>query len=330
MKLKIKNTIATIYLLLLGFILLTFNTFCHKNGSRVSTNSNTDSTFSINTTADSISFIVIGDWGRAGSQDQKKVAEQMDIYAKKYHINFIITTGDNFYPDGVSSIQDPHWQASFENIYNKAGHQVTWYPVLGNHDYGANPQAEIEYSSISSRWKMPSRYYTIKAKVGRNHSALFAFTDTSPFVTTYYNSNMADLKRQDTALQLAWLRQKLTGSNDTWKIVIGHHPVYSMGSHGNTPELIERYKPIFLQSNTDFYICGHDHNLQAIVLPNEPVRYLVSGGGGAGIYTVHPNTSSLFTKSSLGFLVMTLYPRNANIYFYNENGELLYQQQVKK
>jgi len=282
-----------------------------------------------NFAADSISFIVMGDWGQHGTKSQRPVADAMDVLSRKFHAQFIITTGDNFYPAGVSSINDAHWTSSFENIYNKKGHQIPWYPVLGNHDYETNPQAEIQYSLASNRWKMPSRYYTLKKDINPFSTALFVFTDTSPFYTLYYGRAMPDLRLQDTAAQQKWLQEILSTSNDNWKIVVGHHPVYSVGTHGNTLELIQRFKPLFRQTNTDFYICGHDHSLQYLKLSGDPVHYLVSGGGSENTI-VHPQSYTPFARATPGFLVMTLYARRASFYFYNQRGELLYHNQILK
>ena len=283
----------------------------------------------LNLDKDSISFIVIGDWGQDGAYSQKSVADAINDYSKKFNAQFIVTTGDNFYPAGVSSTTDSHWKLSFENIYNKEGHMLPWYPVLGNHDYQQNPNAEIQYSMASDRWKMPARHYTLQKNINSLVSALFVFTDTSPFVTAYYGAAMSDLRQQDTAAQLRWLQQTLLTSNDNWKIVIGHHPVYSVGRHGHTPELIQRFKPVFSQTNTDFYICGHDHSLQYISWPGDSIHYLVSGGGSEGT-PVYPQSYTPFARSSPGFLVMTLYARRANFYFYNQRGDLLYRKQILK
>jgi tartrate-resistant acid phosphatase type 5 len=310
----------------LAIILLLLNLHIACNKKYASSNSPWDSS---NTDVDSISFIVVGDWGKDGAESQKSVADAMNDYSKKFHAAFFVTTGDNFYPAGVSSTSDPHWQLSYENIYNKDGQQVPWYPVLGNHDYQQNPAAEVQYSSLSNRWTMPARYYTIKKNINQQTTAFLVFTDTSPFVSAYYGASMADLPQQDTAAQLRWLGQALSSSNDRWKLVFGHHPVYSVGPHAQTPELIQRFKPIFEQTHTDFYICGHDHSLQHIEWPLDPVHYLVSGGGSEST-SVSPQSYTPFARSTPGFLVVTLYSSRANFYFVNQRGEMVYRNQVLK
>jgi acid phosphatase len=160
---------------------------------------------------------------------------------------------------------------------------------------------------------------------------LFVFTDTSPFVTSYYTNppTFSDLNQQDTSLQLQWLNTTLSVTAETWKIVVGHHPVYSVGLHGNTPELIQRFKPIFLNNKVDFYLSGHDHDLEHLKVAGESVNYLVSGGGSEN-YPILSNTNSLFAQPTPGLLVMTVYPDKSESYFYNQNGELLYQYSHKK
>ena len=279
--------------------------------------------------ADSLSFIVIGDWGVSGLPAQVRVAEQIDAISRRNNVQFIITTGDNFYPTGVTSVDDAHWQKSFESIYNKEGHMVPWYPTLGNHDYNGSPAAQIAYSQRSNRWRLPATYHTFQKKAGKA-SVTFAFADMNPFIKSYYNHPMPELKDQDTAAQYKWLQQTLSAPAD-WKIMIGHQPLYSVGSHGSSAELIARFKPLLLQTGTHFYLAGHDHNLQHIKLDGERVHYLVSGGGGRGLYALRAtDAATRFARSSHGFLLMTFYADKANFYFYNDRGKLLYQQVVKK
>ena len=57
----------------------------------------------------------------------------------------------------------------------------------------------------------------------------------------------------------------LTNSTETWKIVIGHHPIYSGGfGHGNKEELINQLKPILEKNKVQMYFCGHSHSSQYI------------------------------------------------------------------
>lgn len=280
-------------------------------------------------TGDSLSFIVIGDWGVGGSTAQQAVAEQMDTVARRNNVQFIITTGDNFYPTGVLSADDPQWQRSFEKVYDQQGHMIPWYPTLGNHDYNGSVAAQVAYSRDHRRWRMTAPYYALRKRAGKA-SVVFAFADMNPFIKSYYNQKMPELKLQDTAAQYQWLQQTLSAPAD-WKIMIGHQPLYSAGSHGGNTGLVGRFKPLLLQTNTDFYLAGHDHNLQHIQLAGEKIHYLVSGGGGRGLYGLRQKDEhTRFALSAHGFLLMTLYPDKANITFYGAQGQVLYQYQVRK
>ena len=291
---------------------------CNRRASQVST---------ISKGQDSMSFLIIGDWGRKGGQAQSDVARQMDVYARKHNVQFIISTGDNFYPAGVNSVNDPQWKTSFENVYNKPGLDVEWYSILGNHDYVNNPASQVAYSGVNDKWNMPARYYSLNKTIDRENSVLLLFTDTSPFVKQYHSGGMGDVHLQDTAAQMKWIKQQLEASDDEWKLVIGHHPVYSAGPHDNTSEMIKLFKPVFSETNTDFYISGHDHSLQHLFEPGEPVHYLVSGGGSQAT-RVKQHDYKEFARAIPGFIIMTLYTGEARLYFYNKFGRLIYNQEI--
>src|SRR5690242_12333809 len=69
-------------------------------------------------TPKALDFIVLGDWGRAGRNYQKQVAKQMAIESTHSNAAFIISTGDNFYEEGVRTVTDPQWDSSFNWIYS--------------------------------------------------------------------------------------------------------------------------------------------------------------------------------------------------------------------
>ena len=100
--------------------------------------------------ADALNFAVIGDWGRRGRPDQAEVAKQMGIACQKAGAKFVISVGDNFYEDGVTSIDDSHWQQSFERVYAAPSLQVPWYVTLGNHDYHVDPTPQLQYGQDAS------------------------------------------------------------------------------------------------------------------------------------------------------------------------------------
>jgi tartrate-resistant acid phosphatase type 5 len=103
----------------------------------------------------SLHFMALGDWGRNGEHLQLEVGKQMGQWASTHRNNFVISVGDNFYPRGVISEHDPLWHYSFENVYTAHALQCDWYAVLGNHDYGADPDAQVRYGNVSryiSQW----------------------------------------------------------------------------------------------------------------------------------------------------------------------------------
>ena len=115
-----------------------------------------------------IRFAVIGDWGIWGQTDQVKVAKAMDKVGSECPYDFIVSTGDNFYDAGVDSVGDVLWNMSYEYVYTGSQLQCPWYVVLGNHDYRGAPSAEIAYSNISPRWKLPSKYFKEQFSAGGN------------------------------------------------------------------------------------------------------------------------------------------------------------------
>lgn len=230
-------------------------------------------------------FIVMGDWGRNGADHQKQVAAQMGKTAAQIKTQFVISTGDNIYPSGVVSEWDPLWKYSFEDIYTDFSLQWDWYPVLGNHDYKTNPDAQVKYSSISRRWKMPARYYSKKFFINGDttQAVLIAFIDTNPLIPEFYKNAEygPNVKTQDTTKQKKWLAKVLSDAdkNIKWKIVVGHHPMFTGGERMekyDTKAIRNTLKPVLDKYNVDAYIAGHEHSLQHI-LPEGKTHHFISG-----------------------------------------------------
>ena len=185
---------------------------------------------------------------------------------------------------------------------------------------------------------MPARYYSFEEKIDDNTKALIVVIDSNPFIKSYLvmdkdngeldSNSVSDLNKQDTELQLRWLDSILASSNAKWKIVAAHHPVYSGGEHGDTPELVERVKPLLVKYNVNMFLCGHDHDMQHIVNPESKVNYFVSGTGSK----LRPTTKtpySLFAASENGFLAVTLDKNMIRAAFIGLTGSELYSAEIK-
>jgi len=270
-------------------------------------------------------FLMFGDFGRNGQGYQQDVADWMGIAANQVDARFVISTGDNFYCCGVASTEDYQWISSFENVYRCHSLQIPWYLVLGNHDYQGSVQAEIDYTNVSRRWTMPDRYYTEVLNGVR-----FLFVDTSPFVKDYYPRTFqyTDLIDQDTTRQLQWIDSVLSVSKEKWKIVVGHHPVYSVGNHGGEPELQKNLRQLLEKYKVQLYLAGHDHNLQSLRPKDSEVSYLISGGGAEETPVNKKASMARFAESTSGFMVAALKADTLDVYFIDKNGKLIYKEHI--
>ncbi len=270
------------------------------------------------------SFAALGDWGR-DTPEQHHVAAAMGRAAAEARSDFVLAIGDNFYSDGVTSVDDPLWQSVFEGVYTHPALQVPWYALLGNHDYRGNPQAQIDYAARSKRWRMPARYYQVAdAALVRADTDLFAI-DTSPFVERYRaNDGMigSNTRSQDTARQLAWLDQALSQSRAKWKLVTGHHPIRSGGSgHGDQPEIIAQVLPILNRHGVQAYIAGHDHDLQHI---RRDRIDMIQCGGGMEARPVQPVEGTRFCRAAAGFGIVQIAGDLLSFDLRDERGASLY------
>jgi 3',5'-cyclic AMP phosphodiesterase CpdA len=279
------------------------------------------STISLKTYKRALNFFVISDWGWSGCKDQQIVADGMTKQAEIIDPQFIVSCGDNFQVAGVASTQDPLWKNNFEDVYKNIALQIDWYPVLGNHDYKGSTQAEIDYSNISRRWRLTDHYYSFVRKINDSISARLIFLDTTPLIDEYHSKpGYPDAAKQDTALQIQWLKKELSGSKEQWKIVFGHHPVYSASDkHGNTPEMIRKVKPLLEKYNAQFYFCGHDHDFQHLREKGKTVDYIVTGTGGEPRPS-SMNEMSLYSYSTPGFSEVTFHGDSIRVVFMGANG----------
>lgn len=273
--------------------------------------------------AGGLNFLIFGDWGRKGEADQVEVAAQMAKAAKELGAQFIISVGDNFYENGVASVTDSQWQTSFENVYRDPALQIPWQVILGNHDYRGNCAAQIAYGQTHPRWKMPARYYVRSQPVDAATTADFFYLDTSPMLKSYrLDARMGPaIRAQDVPKQLVWFKAALAASKAQWKMVIGHHPIYSGGEHGDTRELVENILPLLQQHKVQAYFNGHDHDLQHLLAGEVN---LFCSGAGSSVRPTRRTAHTKFSQSRSGFTTVALSADKMEIRMIDKQGTLLY------
>lgn len=247
-----------------------------------------------------ITFLAFGDFGQDTPILRNNI-HLMHQYRSQYHVDAILSLGDNFYNYGVRSTNDPLW-----NAWQSSFHPwCPFYAILGNHDYLSSIDAQIQFKH--RYWRMPNRYYD--QRFGDNLVHVF-FLDTftlCPEQSRGYSLAMGmwdfdDLYSDKDMDQYKWLDQKLSHCDCPWKIVVGHYPIFSNGHHGGSPELVSGLLPILQRHNVDFYLCGHDHDMEFI--RKHDINFIVSGSASYSnplttdqhsLYASNPQTHGIAT-----------------------------------
>ncbi|RPH61619.1 MAG: hypothetical protein EHM81_03885 [Chloroflexi bacterium] len=212
----------------------------------------------------SVRFAVIGDYGLSWTPEADVAAK-----VKSWNPDFIITTGDNNYPDGAASTIDKNiGQYYHEFIYPYKGSYGAgatynrFFPTLGNHDWhatGAKPY--LDYFTLPGN----ERYYDFAS--GPVH---FFALDSDPEEPDGNTS---------TSAQGAWLKNAMAAATEPWKIVYFHHAPYSSGAvHGSSKGM----QWPFNTWGADAVMAGHEHIYERIMVGGIP--YIVNGAGGGPLY----------------------------------------------
>ncbi|MBD1808619.1 metallophosphoesterase [Microcoleus sp. FACHB-SPT15] len=224
-------------------------------------------------------FVSVADTG-TGATGQYAVAAAMTRHQQLNPYDLVILAGDNIYNNGeIEKIG-----AVFEQPYQALLQQgVKFQACLGNHDIRTdNGDPQVSYSGFN----MPGRYYTFR----RGDVQFFAL-DT--------NGNA------DWNAQLPWLEEELSRSDAPWKIVFGHHQIYSSGHYGLNQPFVQTLTPLFKKYGVQLYINGHDHHYERSKVING-TTYLICGAG-AGTRPVGHSEWTAHSAEQLSFAAYEVY-----------------------
>ncbi|CAF0867965.1 unnamed protein product [Brachionus calyciflorus] len=310
---------------------------------------------------DSLTFFALGDWGGTNSYPyttpaQLKIAEQMKKNANLEPISFIISTGDNFYPNGILK-NDPRFEYTFKKVYlndNSSLERIPWYIVLGNHDHRlGRARNQLEYTKINDLWIFPDFIHTLKVNLN-NDSIKFIFIDTIILCNLYEDGPMEKMYDSLNITYYNLLEKELINSkNDSIKIVVGHNPIYTKMFGRVVPECIGKHlKSLLDRYQVRIYLSGHDHTLQHHVYKNKYSQSdtnLFVTGGGSSIYYLpmiqddddekniqskfywkksQLNGFDLVTREKGGFSQFKIDKNGFSIKFIDSDGNVLYNSSI--
>lgn len=256
-------------------------------------------------------FLVFGDSGQ-GSPEQRRLARRM----VEFQPDLIVHTGDLIYPSG----ERHHYRERFFEPYAAMIREVNFWPSLGNHDDAkrtrGGPFREVfELPRNGPANQVPENNYW------------FEYADAR-FVVLDSN-----VKAEVVASDLApWAEKTLAEAQTTWKFVVFHHPPYTHGKYEPNRGICETLVPVFEQTSVDVVFNGHDHLYERTVpmrggaAAERGVVYIVSGAGGASLYSLKSDMPSYFAASydaTHGFTVCTIDGRTLNIRQIDIDGKIL-------
>lgn len=221
-----------------------------------------------------IRFAVIGDFGSAGTAEAG-VASQVASWGP----DFILTVGDNNYPDGAASTIDPNIGQYYSDFiypysgsYGSSAATNRFFPSLGNHDWHS---IACTGGTCSGPY---FDYFTLPASPAAERYYDFVWGDVH-FFAVDSDSGEPD-GTSDTSTQAQWLQAALAASTSVWNVVYFHHAAYSSSSsHGSTAGM----QWPFADWGADVVMGGHDHTYERIF--RDGIVYYVNGLGGRSIYS---------------------------------------------
>jgi hypothetical protein len=232
-----------------------------------------------------------------GAQERRMVRDAIYAEAKRSKVDFIIHGGDM----PVDGRRSSHWETFLQE--NKIERPLIldfpFLPVIGNHEktndgvYGLpNYEAIFDY---------PPFYVLDFPDV-----ALFVI-DSNLIIDQYQfiNDDEQDALFEEWFISgkdsknSAWLERELASRNQTFKIVVMHHPPISFAKHHsdwlnplfgrNIQEKRKQLFKLFYEKEVQVVLCSHEHYYEHNIIRYSPngnknrreIHFVVSGGGGA-------------------------------------------------
>jgi tartrate-resistant acid phosphatase type 5 len=280
-------------------------------------------------------LLMVGDWGYENFEAQSRVAKAMQAYVRGqgFTTEALLMLGDNWYGPLPGGVKDVRWRTQFEEMYPKSVFDCPAYAIAGNHDYQRMPQskvaAELEYARAGgTRWTMPSLWYSFEFPVKKPLMTVIALDSNVPHPEGPQAAGVNfTLTPEQQAEQLAWLATELEKPRKTpFLVVMGHHPIFSNGPHGDHKVLVRDWEPLLKKHKAHLYLAGHDHDMQHLEFEGHPTSFVLSGGGGADLYPLLIDEAQRgpYAQRVYGFSDLEVTPELLTLRHLDEQGRLIH------
>jgi diadenosine tetraphosphatase ApaH/serine/threonine PP2A family protein phosphatase len=279
-------------------------------------------------------ILMVGDWGKEGDfHSQAQVAAGMVRYAQDHKLatDALFMLGDSWYGPLPGGADDPRWKTQFEDLYPQSVFNCNAYSIMGNHDYQRMPnskvEAELAYAKKpGTRWTQPALWYTFDFPAKNPLMKVIALDSNVPMGHSDQGVNFTLTPAQQ-AEQLRWFEAELKKPRTApFVVVMGHHPVYSNGIHGDHQVLIADWEPLLRKYKAHLYLAGHDHDLQHLEFEGHPTSFVSSGAGGADLYPllINEKRRGPYAQKVYGFSHLEVTSGKLTLRHVDSSGEIVH------
>jgi 3',5'-cyclic AMP phosphodiesterase CpdA len=203
------------------------------------------------TGTDSFSFMYMGDI-QVVSNAEKEYGNWGVLLDNAYKRNPALAfgmLGGDIVESGINSDQ---WDSFLENaspIFSK----IPLMPANGNHESnfpGGKPELYLDIFSLPENGPDNFKEEFYSFNYGSCHITV---------LNSWVFSGEQKLSEDDYRRISEWIENDLRSSDAVWKIIVMHHPVYSLAGDNVADAVRKNWEPLFLAGGVSLVFCGHQH-----------------------------------------------------------------------
>ncbi|MBI1818022.1 MAG: metallophosphoesterase [Deltaproteobacteria bacterium] len=301
---------------------------------------------------EAVSIVALGDFGSADEGRGAAVGAALKAFlgAQSLTPAAAVLLGDNFYNAGlIGGTRCPWWGSAGDPAaitqqldaviapFEFLRQQTTTYVVPGNHDHGCPRLKSLENEADIDQWLPPARAWGDRwqFRSGLPTEAIVGDLVQIVFIDSEQMIEDGDVLNAS----LDRLRELLAHGSYRWRLVAGHHPLYTNGPHdgagwtgamlkalyyplhllvfppfvyGNEGAYEWRYRryrdrleQLFAERRIDVFLAGHEHALELLAANGAGQPLTVVSGSAAKCSPLMRRSNTIFSASQNGFALLT-------------------------